>query len=73
MAAWKARRGSAKVGLNETFPAKFQHLYTSLTWRSLGWRGARETLSVVMSSAFILQPSSLSWSGARGVLDVQVP
>jgi hypothetical protein len=47
MAAWKARRGSAKVGLNETFTAKFQHLYTSVAWPFLGWSGARETLSVV--------------------------
>jgi hypothetical protein len=30
-AAWKARRRSAKVGRNETFPANFQHLYTRLT------------------------------------------
>src|SRR4051794_37465067 len=47
MAAWKARRGSEKVRLNETFPAKFQHLYTTLTWRFLGWGGARDTLTVV--------------------------
>ena len=45
IAAWKARRGSAKVGLNGTFRAKFQRLYTSLTWRF--GVGARETLSVV--------------------------
>ena len=59
MAAWKARRGSAKVGLNGTFPAKFQHLYTTLTWRFLGWSGARETLSVVSlpPSSFGFHPS----------------
>ena len=45
MAAWKARRGSPKVGRNETFTAKFQHLYTSLTWRFLGWTS--RALSVV--------------------------
>jgi hypothetical protein len=47
MAAWKALPESPKVGLNETFPAKFQHLYTTLTWWFLSWSGARETLSVV--------------------------
>jgi hypothetical protein len=59
MAAWKARRGSANVRLNETFPAKFQHLYTSLAWRFWGWSGARETLSVVSlpPSFFGLHPS----------------
>ena len=66
--------------LNGTFPAKFQHLYTSLTWRFLGWSGARETLSVVSlpPSSFGLHPSLERQSrcaqgdGARGVRDVQV-
>jgi hypothetical protein len=78
MAAWKARRGPAKVRLNGTFPAKFQHLYTSLTWRFSGWCGARETLSVVSlpPSSFILamEPAACwmfgyadpSRSGGRG-------
>jgi hypothetical protein len=35
--AWKARRESPKVARNGSFPAKFQRLYTSLTWRFLGW------------------------------------
>ena len=63
IAAWKARRGSSKVGLNETFTAKFQHLYTTLTWRFWGWVEARETLSVVSLplSSFGLHPS-LEWS-----------
>src|SRR4051794_38625282 len=73
MAAWKARRGSARVRLNETFTAKFQRLNTRLTWRSLGWRGARPTWSVES-----LPPSSfdlhrfLEWSlrcaGCSGTL-----
>src|SRR5947208_1652222 len=37
MAAWDARRGSAKVRLNETFRAKIQHLYTTLTGHYLSW------------------------------------
>ena len=32
MAALKAPRGSAKVRRNGTFPAKFQHLYTSASF-----------------------------------------
>src|SRR4051812_1650780 len=60
MAAWKARRGPPKVRRNETFPAKFQHLYTTLTSRFLGWSGARETWSVVSlpTSSSIFRPSS---------------
>jgi hypothetical protein len=51
------------VRLNETFPAKFQHLYTSLTWRFFGWSGAREKLSLVSfpPSSFGPHPS-LAWS-----------
>src|SRR3954452_21043218 len=36
-AACKARRGSPKVAPDGTFTAKFQHLYTTLAWRFLGW------------------------------------
>jgi hypothetical protein len=53
VAAGMARRGSPKVRLNETFTAKFQHLYTSPTWRFLGWSRAREKLSLLC-----LRPSS---------------
>jgi hypothetical protein len=35
IAAWKARRGSPKVRLNETFPAKFQCLSTNVRG---GWK-----------------------------------
>jgi len=56
MAAWVARRGSAKVRLYGTSTAKFQHLYTRLTWRFSGW-SARDIVSCE-SSAFILRPSS---------------
>ena len=80
MAGWKARRASPKVARNGGFPAKFEHLYTTLTWRFLGW--SSRDIVCCESSAFILRPSSFigaavalraQGDGARGVRDVQVP
>jgi hypothetical protein len=33
VAAWKPRRGCPKVARNGTFPADFEHLYTTMSWR----------------------------------------
>jgi hypothetical protein len=56
------------MGLNETFPAKFQHLYTTLTWRFLGW-SARDTVCCEYGPRPTVY-GPLSWSGAREPLSV---
>src|SRR4051794_12047621 len=79
MAGWKACRASPKVAENGGFPAKFEHLYTTLTWRFFGW-GARDIVCCE-STAFIFRPSSFigaavglraQGEGARGVGDGRV-
>src|SRR5947209_1231820 len=74
----KARRASPKVARNGGFPAQFEHLYTTLTWRFLGW--SSRDIVCCESSAFILRPSSFTGAavparrdGAGGLRDVQGP
>jgi hypothetical protein len=65
-AGWKARRACPKVAENGGFPAKFERLYTSRTWRFLGW-SSREIVCCE-SSAFILPPSSFAEWNSRDIV-----